>query len=154
MNENIEEYIQNHGQLIITPVGVSMWPMLRGNRDTVLLVKPNGRLKKYDLPVYKRDNGSFIMHRVLEVHPDSYTVCGDHQVNPEYGIRDEQIIAVVKGFYRDEKYISSEDKHYMRYCRFWCKSLKRRKMLMLLPDFLKRCKSYAVRRAKKLTGGL
>lgn len=153
MTENLEEYIQNHGQTVITPIGVSMWPMLRGRRDTVVLEKPEGRLKKYDLPVYRRDNGKLIMHRVLEVRPDSYVMCGDHHINPEYGIRDEQIIAVMKGFYRGERYISSDDKRYVRYCEFWCKSLKRRKILMKLPNFANRCKSYAVRRVKKLFGG-
>lgn len=153
MNEKIEEYIRSHGQAVITPKGVSMWPMLRGGRDAVLLVKPEGRLKRYELPVYRRDNGQLIMHRVLEVYSDSYVMCGDHQVNPEYGIRDEQIIAVMRGFYRGKKYISSDDKCYVRYCKFWCKSLSRRRILMKIPDFVNRCSAYAVRRVKKLVGG-
>ena len=155
MNDNIEEYIKEHGQMVITPVGVSMWPMLRYRRDTVFIEKPKGRLKKYDLPVYRRSNGSLIMHRVIEVYPDSYTMCGDHQVNPEPGIRDDQIIAVVKGFYRDEKYISVDDERYKKYCRFWCKSLKRRKTLLFFLDFGARIKSYIYRvlKSRGLVGG-
>ena len=57
MNDNIEEYIKENGQMVITPVGVSMWPMLRYRRDTVFIEKPKGRLEKYDLPVYRRSNG-------------------------------------------------------------------------------------------------
>lgn len=154
MTESIEAYIRMNGRVVITPVGSSMWPMLRGGRDTVILEKPSGRLKKYDLPVYKRDDGSLIMHRVTDVCSDCYTMCGDHQVNSEYGIRDEQIIAVVTGFYRGEKYYSVENKRYLKYCKFWCKSLKRRKILMIVPDFLNRCKSYAVRRVRRLIGGI
>ena len=155
MNENIEEYIKEHGQMVITPVGVSMWPMLRYRRDTVFIEKPCGRLKKYDLPVYRRSDGSLIMHRVLEVYPDCYTMCGDHQVNPEPGIRDEQIIAVMKGFYRDEKYISADDERYVKYCRFWCKSLKRRKVILFFLDFKTRAKSYIykVLKSRGLVGG-
>ena len=82
-------------------------------------------------------------------------MCGDHQVNPEPGIRDDQIIAVVKGFYRDEKYISVDDEHYKKYCRFWCKSLKRRKTLLFFLDFGARIKSYIYRvlKSRGLAGG-
>ena len=142
INGKIESYINANGEMIITPSGMSMWPMLRGKRDTVYVTKPQGRLKKYDLPVYKRSDGALVMHRVMEVLPDSYTMCGDHQTVLEHGITDKQIIAVVKGFYRDEKYISADNKKYMRYCRFWCASLKTRAAMLRILEtaaFLKRC---------------
>lgn len=134
IDTRIGEYIEENGEAIITPVGTSMWPMLRSRRDTVLLTKPRGRLKKYDLPVYKRDDGMLVMHRVMEVHSDSYTMCGDHQTVLEHGVREDQIIAVVKGFYRDEKYVASDNKLYLMYCRFWC-SLKRRGRILLLISY-------------------
>ena len=51
IDTRIGEYLEENGEVIITPVGISMWPMLRSRRDTVLLTKPQGRLNKYDLPV-------------------------------------------------------------------------------------------------------
>lgn len=151
MNENsVEEYIKEHGEMVITPVGTSMWPMLRYRRDTVYIVKPEGRLKKYDLPVYKRTNGQLVMHRVMEVHPDSYTMCGDHQWVLEPGIKDSQIIAVVKGFYRDEKYISVDDEKYIKYYTFWCKSLKRRRIIIGILEIKKNTKIKLNRMLKKM----
>lgn len=150
MNEScIEQYMRENGEAVITPVGTSMWPMLRNRRDTVYIVRPEGRLKQYDLPVYKRMDGKLVMHRVMEVHPDSYTMCGDHQTVLEPGITDSQIIAVVKGFYRDEKYIPVEDEKYIRYYTFWSKDLKRRKRLLWILELKRRIKSFAYRILKK-----
>lgn len=133
----IEKYIKENGEFIATPVGTSMWPMLRHRRDTVYLVKYNGGLKKYDLPVYKRADGDMVMHRCIAVLDSGYVMCGDNQIVKEYGVRDEQIIAVAKGFYRDEKYVSCDSFLYKIYYRFWCLSLRLRKyMLMVMHRFV------------------
>ena len=107
------------GQTVkFSPMGISMLPMLRQKIDSVVLSAPPAKLKKYDLPLYIRDNGKYILHRVIEAG-DTYTCCGDNQFQMERGIRPDQIIAIVTGFYRDDKYISVEDPKYLRYCRFW-----------------------------------
>lgn len=124
---NIEKYIEENGSFIATPVGTSMWPMLRNRRDCVYLEKYEGNLKKYDIPIYKRSDGSQVMHRCLEVCPDgTYAMCGDHQCQKEYGIRPDQIFAVARGFYHDNKYISCDNKLYKFYCRVWCLNLRLR----------------------------
>lgn len=127
----IEKYIKEHGEYITVPNGTSMYPMLRHRRDSVYLVHYDMQgLKKYDLPVYKRPDGNQVMHRCLGKNEKGYIMCGDNQFVLEYGIKDEQIIAIVKGFYRDEKYISVENKLYRLYCRFWCMSLRLRKYML------------------------
>ena len=130
----IKEYIDSEGFFVATPVGTSMWPMLRNRRDNVYLVKYTGNLKKYDLPVYIRDDGKHVMHRCLGKSADgTYIMCGDHQWIKEYGIREDQIIAVAEGFYRDDKFISCDNKLYKLYYRFWSMSL-----------FLRRCMLFAI----------
>lgn len=125
----IEQYIKETGEFIAIPVGTSMYPMLRNRRDSVYLVRYDGQgLKKYDLPVYKRINGQQVMHRCLGKDENGYIMCGDNQWVKEYGIQEEQIIAVAKGFYRDEKYISSDNLLYTLYVRLWTVNL-----------FLRRC---------------
>ena len=54
------------------PRGVSMLPMLRQGMDTVTISPIEGKLKKYDLPLYQRDNGKYVLHRVIRV-ADTYT---------------------------------------------------------------------------------
>ena len=127
----IEKYIKENGEFIAIPVGTSMYPMLRNRRDSVYLVRYNGEgLKKYDLPVYKRSNGQQVMHRCLGKDDNGYIMCGDNQWVLEHGIQDEQIIAVAKGFYRDEKYIPNENRGYRMYYKLWSKSLFVRKCML------------------------
>jgi len=122
---HIKDYIESEGFFVATPVGTSMWPMLRNRRDNVYLEKYEGGLKKYDLPVYIRTDGSHVMHRCLGKSEDgTYIMCGDHQTVKEYGITDEQIIAVAKGFYRGNRYISCDNIFYKLYYRLWSANLK------------------------------
>lgn len=127
----IEQYIKENGEFIAIPVGTSMYPMLRNRRDSVYLIKYNGEgLKKYDLPVYKRANGAQVMHRCLGKDENGYIMCGDNQWILEHGIREEQIIAVAKGFYRNEKYIPNENLLYRLYYRLWSANLFIRKCIL------------------------
>ena len=111
------EQIEAGGSVRFGPKGTSMLPMLRQNLDSVILKKADRRLKKYDLPLYRRKNGQFVLHRVVGVKKDSYVMCGDNQHQYEHGIKDEQILAIVEGFYRGDTYISTNDKKYRSYCK-------------------------------------
>lgn len=128
----IEKYIEENGDFIATPVGTSMWPLLRNRRDTVYLVKYEGNLKKYDLPIYKRTTGEQVMHRCIDILPDGYVMCGDNQCAEEFGVTDEQIIAVAKGIYRDEKYIPCTSFMYKCFVRVWCLNLRLRGYILML----------------------
>ena len=69
MKHKIEEILQKEGCLVTTTAGVSMYPMLRNRRDTVVIRPAAGRLKKYDVALYKRGE-SYVLHRVVKVLPD------------------------------------------------------------------------------------
>ena len=98
----IKENLDNNGETIITITGTSMLPLLRHRRDRVLLVAPKKRLKKLDIPLYRRDNGVFVLHRVVGVKDGNYILCGDHQHEKEYPVRHDQYRCC--RFWRDEKY--------------------------------------------------
>ncbi len=113
----IREKLKNGGKVKIKPRGTSMLPMIRQDIDEVELIKPSGRLKKYDIPFYKRKSGQFVLHRIIKVRKNDYVLCGDNQTQPEYGITDDMIFAVVSGYYCDGKYISVKDSEYRAYCK-------------------------------------
>lgn len=117
----MEEMLESGGEIKnFTPHGTSMLPMLHNDGDKVELVKPQGFLKKYDLPLYRRDNGQFVLHRIVKKPVDGvYSMCGDNQWRIEKGIKQSQIIGVVTGFYRNGKYYSTDNILYKLYCRFW-----------------------------------
>ena len=101
-----------------SPKGVSMLPMLRQGRDTVTLSPITGKLKKYDLPLYQRSNGKYVLHRIVRVG-ETYTCSGDNQVVLEHGLAQEQMIAVVTAYTRDGKKHSVSSIGYRLYCRLW-----------------------------------
>lgn len=101
-----------------SPRGTSMLPMLRQGIDTVTLSPITGRLHKYDLLLYRRDNGQYILHRMVKAD-GTYTFIGDNQFVYEQCVREEQLIAVVTSFTRGEKTHSATSFGYRCYCRFW-----------------------------------
>lgn len=98
--------------------GVSMLPMLRQGKDAVELSPLPERLKKYDLPVYRRSDGQYVMHRVVDVKADHYICLGDNTLNFEH-IYPGQMIGVVSAFKRGEKRIEVCVPGYRLYCRIW-----------------------------------
>ena len=105
-------------QVRFSPMGTSMLPMLRESRDSVVLSPPPEHLRKYDLPLYRRDSGAYVLHRVTGVG-ETYTCIGDNQFVYETGVRRDQIIAVVTGFRRKGRDHLVTDPGYRLYCRLW-----------------------------------
>lgn len=101
-----------------TPRGTSMKPMILGGRDQVILSPKPEKWKKYDLPFYQRDNGQYVLHRIVKVG-DTLTCIGDNQYVYEEGVRPDQMIAIATGFVRKGKTRSTSRLSYKVYCRFW-----------------------------------
>lgn len=101
-----------------SPTGISMLPMLRQGTDSVELSPIPGPLKKYDLPLYQRESGKYILHRIVAVG-ETYSCMGDHQFSLETGVRQDQLIAVVTAFYRGHRRYSVSHPGYRLYCRLW-----------------------------------
>ena len=120
MSVRFEDVLARDGKLVYTCVGTSMLPMLRQRRDLVIIVPPAGRLRRYDIALYKRDSGRYILHRVLRVKKDGYVLCGDNQWRREYGVTDGRIIGVLTAFVRDGREISVTDRRYRLYAHIWC----------------------------------
>ena len=114
----IQMQLEKGKHVRFSPMGTSMLPMLRQKRDSVVLSPVTGPLKKYDLPLYRRENGQFVLHRIVEAG-QTYTCMGDNQFVPEPGIRQDQLIGVVTGFCREKTYYPVTSLRYRLYCRLW-----------------------------------
>lgn len=117
--KQIEDVLREEGVFVGTTAGSSMYPMLKNRRDTIIIRPYEGRLKKYDVPLYKRGD-KYILHRIIKVLPDSYIIRGDNCIRKEYGITDGQILGVLDGFYRKGKEVDMEGAAYRMYVRVWC----------------------------------
>lgn len=132
-----EDEINRTGRLVYTNLGYSMMPLLRQNRDLIIIEKTNGRLKKYDVPLYKRDDGKYVLHRILKVRDNDYVICGDHCWRREYGITDNHIIGVLTAIVRDGREISMNDKIYRLYVHLWCDLFYLRAFILRSKAFLR-----------------
>lgn len=139
MNKStFEEEIQRKGKLIYTNVGDSMMPLIRQGKDLMIIEKTEGRLKKYDVPLYKRDSGQYVLHRILKVREKDYVICGDNRWQKEYGVEDRHIIGVLTGIVRDGKEISVKDRKYKIYVHLWCDLFFLRAFILRASLFIKR----------------
>lgn len=117
----MSEKLQSGGEVSFTVSGTSMQPLIFDRKDTVTLKRFEGKLKKYDVPFYRRDNGQFVLHRVIKVQKNgNYTCRGDNQNVKEFDVRDDQIIGVMSSFTRKGKSINvAKSLGYKIYCRLW-----------------------------------
>lgn len=139
MIKKMEQILVETGELFTTASGISMLSCIRPKRDMIHLVTPNKSVKKHDVILYKRKNGNYILHRVMKTKPDGYVLCGDNQWVLERGIKDEQVLGVLKGFYRGERYVDCEkNRLYHIYVAIWCFSLAMRKWILKGMNLMRR----------------
>ncbi len=120
MNLSFEAVLAREGQLVYTCVGASMLPLLRQRRDLIVIEKPSKPLQRYDVPLYRRADGKYVLHRILAVRKDGYVLCGDNQWRRERRVTDEQVIGVMTAVVRDGETIFVTDKRYRLYVHLWC----------------------------------
>ena len=64
-DETIRIVLDSGGEFTVYPKGTSMLPLIRQGRDSVTLAKPSAPLKRGDIAFYLRDNGQYVLHRVV-----------------------------------------------------------------------------------------
>ena len=119
----IEEELAKTGKLIYSNHGGSMLPLIKEGRDLVVIVTPpSGRLKKYDVPLYKRgDSRKYVLHRIIRVIDDGYVIRGDNCYFKELDVKDDDIIGVLSCVIRKGgREVSVDSFGYKLYSRVWC----------------------------------
>ena len=100
---SFEEQLALHGKIIYTNVGDSMMPLIKQGRDVLVIETPKAPLKVGDVPLYKRDTGKYVLHRIIAKRKNGYYICGDNRAWVEKGITDRHVIGVLTGIIRDGK---------------------------------------------------
>lgn len=140
---NVEKILATDGIYISSTKGVSMLPMIKTGRDVVVISPKKERLKRFDVALYRRGE-AYVLHRVIEVLPDSYLIRGDNTYVDEF-IPESAVIGVMTEYYRGRKNILATDKKYLDYVEKRVKSYPKRKKRY---EFTKKFKS----KIKKLLG--
>ena len=118
LSATIEALLARDGRLVYRTKGVSMRPMLKQNRDLVIIQAPASRLKKYDVALYRRGK-DYVLHRVIGVAEDHYLIRGDNTYAVEH-VPDGDVIGVLTGFQRKGREYRVTDRSYRCYVRLWC----------------------------------
>ena len=114
----IEEVMRFNGKIRLTVTGMSMYPLLRNRLDSVLLKKA-GDIKKYDILLYTREDGSYVLHRAVKINEKTVDIIGDGESRIEKDVPKEKIIAFVEEIKRGKKIIKTNSLLYKLYCRLW-----------------------------------
>lgn len=108
LEQSTEKIIEEKGEIVACTSGVSMYPMLRHRKDMVVIEKVCRPLKRHDVPLYRAKGGKLTLHRILKVTPNGYIVRGDNLFRKETDITDNNIIGVLRAFYRNGKMYDCE----------------------------------------------
>lgn len=144
---SFERELETHGSIIFTNRGVSMLPLLRQDRDVMVIDKRGeGRCRKYDAVLFKRDNGQYILHRILKLLDGGYFIVGDNCTDGEF-VREEQVLGVLRQVRRDGKTIQVTDPGY----RFYVRVLRPIHRALIRPRrFVRRCGSFVKRKLLRI----
>ena len=112
---SIGEYLDFAGTLIYSNKGTSMLPLLRQGKDMFIITKKGSeRCKRGDVVLFRRGNDN-VLHRVVNVNPDSYDILGDNCIAYERGVTDADIMGIMTGFIRNGKEHSTAETGYKIY---------------------------------------
>lgn len=137
----LRELIEEGREVSLIVTGSSMSPFLIHERDSVYLRKPDHELRKGDMVFFERDDGHFVLHRILRVNGDgTYDIIGDNQAVVEEGVRRDQIFAYVFKVKRNGKMIEPGSFWWEFFAGPWTKIIPARRMVSRLYSILTRKK--------------
>ena len=131
---NIERSIKELGYAVVPIKGTSMMPLLKEGRDRVeLKTYCHERLKKGNVVLYKKNDGTLVLHRIIKTeNGEFFTVLGDHQFENAERVNKNQIIAVACGFFIKGRYVNEKTRWYRLYKKIWLSSLTVRRCFLAL----------------------
>ena len=124
----IEDVLSSNGQYVGPTVGVSMLPMLKNRRDTIVVSKKTERLQPLDVALYKRGN-AYVLHRVLRVTDTGYIIRGDNCYADE-NVPEAAVIGVLTEFFRKGKHYTCDNKKYLNYVKRRLRNYKCRRFFV------------------------
>ena len=124
---SIQEVLERDGVWISTTTGTSMWPMLRDRRDTIVVRPIEGRLRPYDIALYRRGD-AYILHRVIKATADGYRIIGDNCMAYEE-VPNSDILGRLDEFWRGERHCDPRSDAWLLYARTWHALLPIRKVI-------------------------
>lgn len=126
----IREKLELGGRVQFLASGNSMYPLLKHGRDTIILEHVRGEeCRKYDVILYQRENGQYVVHRIVGRKEDGWILRGDHQYIKEYSVGEDQVIGKMIAFERKGRSCHTDQFLYRLYVYGWVNSAGIRRVL-------------------------
>lgn len=135
----IAELLENKQTVKITATGRSMLPFLRPERDAVELENRSYEtIRPLDMVLIQRQDGQYILHRVIKISSVEFYLVGDAQRIIEGPLRPDQVIGVVKTVWWKGHEINPRSKGYLMLAWLWMQCLPCRHLLLRIGGKVKR----------------
>lgn len=134
--------LEQNGEIIGLTAGNSMKPLFRSDKDKAVIIPLSKDLKVGDVLLYRnKTDEALVLHRIIKFKNGSPILRGDSMFITETDIPPENIIGVLKGFYRNGKYYDCQ-KHigYRIYVFYILSSYPLRRIMRKALSALKRLK--------------
>ena len=138
--EQLPELLEKTQAVPLVISGNSMAPFLIHGRDTVYLSRVTRPLKRGDMILYRRDCGAYVLHRICAAEGDTFCLIGDGQQEKEYGIRRDQVIALVTAVRRKGKLLKKGSFLWTLFEKVWIRMIPLRPAALGIYGFCKRKK--------------
>lgn len=111
---SLESLLADCGFFVHSVQGTSMRPMLEDARDLVKIVPAVHPLPIGALPLVKRPNGKYVLHRIISRKGNDYVICGDNRSFSEI-VSPDLVVGVAEGFYKNGVYVPCTHPEYLKY---------------------------------------
>ena len=131
-SKKIEEVLTENGFVLVPVHGTSMRPLLKEGKSIVQIEQKDGRYERGDVVLFRKEDGTLVLHRIIEVQGNEYVVLGDHQYKEKEKIHLSQIIGCVSEYWTSGKQIHENSFGYRIYYAIWNGNLMIRRIVLAL----------------------
>ena len=129
----------------ITLAGTSMQPLIRMNRDAVVIEPYDREIRIGDIVLFRRADGAYVVHRVYKISGDRIITLGDNCENPDAPIEKGQVLGRVTRIRRGSRTIDPDSPEERKRALRSMKMLPLRKKVMHLKYVVKKNQSRNVK---------
>ena len=124
----MEDMLKSGMEVTFITNGNSMKPLLR-SKDSVT-IKRADTYKKKDVVLFRRLDGSFVLHRIINIKGDTVFTEGDSLCGKDEPINKEQILGKAIAFIKDSKTLKESDIKYKLYKFFYMSAIAKKLRLL------------------------
>ncbi|MCR5639958.1 MAG: S24/S26 family peptidase [Lachnospiraceae bacterium] len=117
---DVVKLLQEGQTVQIMPKGFSMYPLIIPGRDSAILRSiEDTEGHRGDVVLFRREDGTLVLHRIWQVSSAGYFFVGDNQLEIEGPINRRQLLGIASGFVRKGKTFSTKHPAYRIISGLW-----------------------------------